>query len=473
MLAALYAVFLILFFFGLTVFVHELGHYLVARWCGLDIDAFSIGLGPALWKKKYKDTVYKIGILPFGGYVALPQMDPNGSVPVDKEGKERRLPRVSPPRKIAVAMAGVICNMILALALASIIYIVGKPSEPHETSAVVGYVDKESTAYGSGLRPGDEILRVNDRPVANWNDILTETTLGNSNVLVAYRSGADERTAVLHTVGLMGIQALEGVSWVTYCTVGKTMKGSSAEKAGLKTGDRIIEFGGQRVFSRGHLAALADEYRDQSVVARIERKMSAFTDEKEVMEMNLMPSWNESAKRALIGIQFMQFDMDVKDRVHPTPGRQIRQFSGAIFRILKALITPKEAKKAAGALGGPIAIMEAYWWAIKSSIMIAIWFSVFLNVNLAILNLLPIPILDGGHIVFSLWEWITRRPIHPKFMAVVTNIFFVLIIAAFITLSYRDVRRITDHRKAAKTMEEKRQAITDTNAVQSEAAPAE
>ena len=113
-----------------------------------------------------------------------------------------------------------------------------------------------------------------------------------------------------------------------------------------------------------------------------------------------------------------------------------------IFRLLRALVTPHEAKAASQAIGGPVAILVMYWWTVQSSFMLALWFTMMLNVNLAIINLLPIPVVDGGHIMFSLWELITRRPLSARFVNLVMNAFAGLLIGVFLLLTYRDFARM-------------------------------
>jgi RIP metalloprotease RseP len=121
----------------------------------------------------------------------------------------------------------------------------------------------------------------------------------------------------------------------------------------------------------------------------------------------------------------------------------LRHHSSAIFRFLGSLVTPKKARKAAGMVGGPVAIVTYYIGMIKASVMLAVWFTGFLNMNLAIINLLPLPVLDGGHIVFSLWEAAARRPMHARVVNALVNAFAVLIIGVFVLLSLRDLDRHT------------------------------
>ena len=181
----------LLILFGLTIFVHESGHFLVARWCGLVVDVFSIGFGPAIWKKKVGATEYKIGAIPCGGYVALPQLDPAGMSSVQgkadgEDGEPRQLPPVSAWKKILVAVSGAAGNIIMALVLASIVH---AGSSPLEQGAFVGSVETNSVAYARGMRMGDQIVAVNGQEIVSWYEYNVECVLGagSSNVVLLTR----------------------------------------------------------------------------------------------------------------------------------------------------------------------------------------------------------------------------------------------------------------------------------------------
>ena len=136
--------------FGVTIFIHELGHYLTARWLGLVVEVFSIGFGPSVWEKKVKGIRYKIGCIPFGGYVALPQLDPSGMSHIQGgEGEEEGtpLPKEAPWRKMIVSVAGAVGNMLLAVLIAWLVFWIGIPAGPSERSSVVGFVAPDSVAY--------------------------------------------------------------------------------------------------------------------------------------------------------------------------------------------------------------------------------------------------------------------------------------------------------------------------------------
>ncbi len=432
MIDIIYPLVVVVLLFALTVFVHELGHYLVARWCGLKIEVFSIGFGQAIWKTERNGIVYKIGWLPFGGYVALPQMDPSGQISESRDEEGARLPDVAPWRRILVALAGATGNVLLAVFLAYMIFWFGKPAAPHEQSGVVGYVQPESEAYAQGLRPGDVIQTVNGEPVRNWNDIMMIVALVAESVTLE----ANGKIIDLTTVDTdYGMRELPGVSMVMYCHVARVLPGSSAEAAGVRNGDRIVAFAGTPVYSPPHLIDLVSRHPEEPASLVILR-------DGDQIELEVTPAYDPEEDRALIGVGFSWMAVDYDIKVHPRPSEQIRDIASMIFRFLAALVTPATTGRAAEAVGGPVFILSALWEMGRNSFMLAIWFTCLLNINLAVLNLLPIPVLDGGHILFALWEMVTRRKVNPRVTAVLAYIFVILLISLMIFLSFRDVHRM-------------------------------
>src|SRR5215213_3571736 len=155
--------------FNLMIIVHELGHFLAARWRGLVIEKFGVWFGKPIWKKTINGVQYSLGCLPFGGFVALPQLAPmdiiEGKVDVDRE----RLPQISAFDKIIVAFAGPLFSVLLAVAFACIVWAVGHPVSEADTTTTVGYIPDESPAMKAGLRAGDKVLAVDNRPVSRFS----------------------------------------------------------------------------------------------------------------------------------------------------------------------------------------------------------------------------------------------------------------------------------------------------------------
>jgi regulator of sigma E protease len=442
-----YAIVTILFFFGLTIFVHELGHFLTARRCGMVIDVFSIGFGPALWKRRVGGVLYKIGIVPFGGYVALPQMDPTDDEIRDgKTGTVRDLPFVSPWKRAAVAVAGAAGNVALAFALAVLVWLIGKPSSPAERRCVIGYVDPEAPAHAAGLRVGDRVVAANGKPVGNWTDFITALALdgGREARVDVRREGEPEPLAL--TVGVertfLGIYLPPGVLMEELCRVAVAEPGGSAAAAGVEPGDIIQSFNGDPVYSTTHLVSLVSAQADRDVPMTVKRGTPH--EGYRTVAVIVRPRLDPALGRARIGIRFsdrhtaIEFDQFS----HPRPFAQLRDHAQPIFRFLKALTTRKQFRAAAGSVGGPVFMLSQYWIIVRESIMMTIWFTCLINVNLAILNLLPLPVLDGGHIVFSLIEIVTRRRLNAVVVRTLQQVFAVLLIGLFLFLTYRDTARL-------------------------------
>ncbi len=435
MLLALYTLIVVMLLFGLTIFIHELGHFLVARYYGMKIDAFAIGFGPAIWSKKKDGVLYKVGIIPFGGYVALPQMDPQIEENYESEDGQP-LPDVAPWKKIPVALAGAVGNIILAFLVAWIIFFIGKPSQPSERNTIVGFVMEESEEFRQGIRPGDRIITVNGSTVGNWQDILVEAALSETVHLTVEREDGTVFEATIDTTDdHMGLRSVWGIAGISYAEVLQLIPDSPAERAGLQAGDRVLEINEQPIFSPTHLSKIVSELGGQTVPITVRR-------DGEHLTFPVTPEHDDEMDRAMIGIRFNPWAVDYDAVIHPRPTELIREFSTLIFRVLGALVTPSTSGMAASALAGPVFILKSLWDMVQNSFAMALWFTCLLNVNLAILNLMPIPVLDGGHIVFSLYEVITRRRINAKFKTALMTACWFLLIFAMLYLSFRDVTRL-------------------------------
>ena len=435
MMAVLYILAMLLLF-GLSIFVHELGHFLAARACGMVADVFSIGMGKAIWKRRVGGTSFQIGWLPIGGYVALPQMDPNSFLEGAPRENQRVLPRVAPGRKIIVSVAGAAGNLAFAFLLAVVVWIAGKPASLEERNGVVGFIATNSPALALGLAVGDEIIAVDGQPVANWTQILEKTSLvagREVNLRIRPAAGGPERDLALATEkSELGLWLLPGIEGMSPCQIATVYPHSGAQAANLQSGDVILSLDGHKVYSQGHLSQLVEAAAGRPALLEYRRngeQRSALVESR----------YDEGLKRHLIGIQFNTLaDLDFAALTHPTPWAQLRGHATAIFSFLHALTTPATSGAAAGAVGGPVLILIMLWLMVKSSFILAIWFTGFLNVNLAILNLLPLPVLDGGHVVMNVWEMVTRRPAPPKLINALANVFAILFIALFLLLVFRD-----------------------------------
>jgi regulator of sigma E protease len=233
--------------------------------------------------------------------------------------------------------------------------------------------------------------------------------------------------------GEEGVRTIEGIEPAIPCLFGSVTKGSPADLAGVKSGDTALSFNGVTVLGWEHFTELVQAVEPGVPAAlTVERKG-------EMLARSIVPAYNAEYKRIMIGVQLGGSGMPWM--LYKNPVDQLKYDALAIVRVLKALVTPAEAKQAAGGLGGPIAIFSMLTMAIKMGLVNTLGLIRFLNVNLAVLNLLPIPVLDGGHIVFSLWHGITRRKVNVKIQTVLINFFAVLLIGAMLILSFNDIDR--------------------------------
>lgn len=586
--------------FGLTIFVHELGHFLVALRFGMVVEVFSLGFGPAIWKKKIRGITYKIGWIPVGGYVALPQLDPTGMATVqgsgEKEGSEgektekkaeppKEYPPTRPLYKVCVAVAGAAGNIVLALILALVVYL-NPNSVTDEGSTVLASVSTNSAAYAAGVRPGDEVLAVNGNKVRSFYEFMIECHLacGKTNqvdLLVKSTNGVStvKLPAVQDDLGIPKVQGLEPSS---LCLVHTIITDSPAYKAGIRTNDVIRNVDGVAVQSSQHFIRLLAGRAGQELPVTVQRGSSS-------LQLTLRPSTNrEYAKifaqqlrtgkdtgsiplslqgslcvvdavtkgspaekagikesdivKNVAGVRIenhLQFSevvtnylnreipivlerdgveisvtvmplmgmvdgKPVKPMVGIAPGadllgripgyeystgmgvgynspvwmqfknpfRQLKGDAEMIIRVLAGLLNPKEAGQAARGLGGPLSIFVTLWLSIQVSWLNGAGFLRFLNVNLAILNMLPLPVLDGGHVVFAMWEAVTRRKPNPKFINILVNIFASLLIALFVLLIFRDTRFIRKifFSKSSADVQYVPAPVAGTNAAPTEAA---
>lgn len=447
---------LVILMFNLMIVVHEWGHFLAGRWRGLYIDRFQIWFGKPIWKKTYNGVQYGLGSIPAGGFVSLPQMAPMESIEGKVEGDEpyKKLPPISPLDKIIVAFAGPLFSFLLAVAFAVVVWAVKKPVSEAVGTTTIGHVEKGKPADLAGIQVGDTIKTVDGQKVERflgmsksimWTIIASENKdieiefdrpgVGPMKVTVVRPEEAEERKLeggwlrqAWNYVSRRPELRTIGVGPMISPVVANFLPNSPAAASDLRKGDLIVSVDGKPVRSREDVAAVGwEEGRSYELgVVRHQREIKVAVHPR-------MPE--KDGEKPLIGIVWSQ--EGVRTLVRENPVVQVIDSFNAIVRTLKAVFSPRSDVKA-GHLSGPVGIMGTYYDLFKDpeGWRLALWFSVLLNVNLAILNLLPFPVLDGGHIVMASYEWLTRRAIPVRFLEVVQTAFVLLLLGfmAFVTL---------------------------------------
>jgi regulator of sigma E protease len=429
----------VLLIFNLLIVVHELGHFLAARWRGLVVEKFAIWFGKPIWSKTINGVEYRLGSIPAGGFVAIPQLAPMEAVEGESQTPREQLPPVKPLDKIIVAAAGPLFSFGLAFAMALIVWFVGKPQSEID-STTIGFVKEGGPAYQAGLRPGDQILTVDGKPVKHF---LSGTDS------VKWRIVRSEGQVIPMTVLREGQEVSIDCGWTKPETsswrrpalreiqigprivpgVGFVVRGSLADKAGFRADDLVTDLNGEPIFNLSDMGPIIDANRGKEVVFTVERGAESLQ-----LPMALPPPSSDGMP-VDFGIEWGRTTL-----AYPNPFHQVKDAATSIFRMVGALLSPASDVKAAH-FSGPVGIMRLYYQIFESpdGWRIALAFSVLINVNLALMNLLPFPVLDGGHITLAIIEAIRRKPISVRVLEVVQTGCALLLIGFMLYLTFYDV----------------------------------
>jgi regulator of sigma E protease len=432
LLHKIYVALVVLLFFGASVFVHEFGHYWVARLRRMRVLGFSIGFGPKIFSWRDGAGVeWAVRWIPAGGFVRLPQMITSSAI----EGSTGDdTPPASPFSKILVALAGPTMNVFFAFAVASLVWFVGLPVAVNPS--IIGYVEPGSPEAALGIREGDRIVRVDDRPVRSWQDVQRFTVLARTNRIPVQM--VRDGVAITHLLTAQVNPAfgfkLLNLDPKDHPVIDSLTSGGAAEAAGLRVGDQFISFGGVPIVGQSQLVELIRSRPGAESPVEISRGS-------ERLKLQVTPRLDPDAKVGRIGVALSPSRVLVYQlqRPGPTPWEQVNGVLEQMGDVISALSHSKETGITPKDMSGPVGIFGKLAADANVDIRLALGFIVMVNINLALLNLLPIPVLDGGHIIMALYEILTRRRVSARFQETVTAAFAVLLLSFMLYVSFFDV----------------------------------
>lgn len=514
------AIIAFIFVIGVLVFIHELGHFLVAKWSGVRVEKFSLGFGKKLFGFTRGETEYLVCMLPLGGYVKMygegvegnfivDKVDPGSNAesagfksgdrivsidglelktferwkqleaslqseplrdfefvverdgknieisakPQDLEGSdnysEKEYPRGFSTQpiinRLLIVVAGPFMNFLLPFILLPIVFMIGISVPAYlEKSPEIGQVAQGSPAAEAGFRVGDKILEIDGSKVSNWRDVNIQLQT-NPDVLLDIkvdREGEIVSIPIQAKASSDGLVAL-GFGEPVLAKVGGVIDGTPADTAELERGDRIVEIDGRPIADWIQMSSVIKESANKQLTMLIERGDSMF-------DIQITPEPLGENGAGAIGIQVYNDEIIKQYGFFEAIYNGVKEAFNMIIEVvvllvgfLYKLITGKIALGTAGkSLAGPILIAKVSGAAAETGFAQLLQFTCFISINLAVINLFPIPMLDGGHVVYLTLEAIKRKPLSQRFLEISQRVGLAVLLFIMVFAIYNDISRV-------------------------------
>ncbi|MGD2062514.1 MAG: RIP metalloprotease RseP [Nitrospirota bacterium] len=433
------------------IFVHELGHFSVAKWVGVRVERFSIGFGPALVQRRWGDTEYRLAAIPFGGYVKMFGETPDSKVP--EEDQDQSFTHQPLWARMAVVFAGPAVNIVFPVVLFAALFMAGMPV----LRPLVGEVEPDSAAAQAGIEVGDEIVAVAGEPVAGWEDVASALLDTPTPVVpMTVRRGDGEILVEVGRVVEEGEDALGDPQPVVHlgarpalpAVVGSVQAEMPAAAAGLATGDRIVAIDGRPIESWRQMALIIRSHPGEQLDLQVARDGAVF-------ETTIVPATVDNEQADLedepeqigrIGIGSGDFPPEYYGTRRLGP---VAAVSSAVDRtvdltslVVRGMVKLFQREIPAETIGGPIMIVQAAGEQAKRGVADLIFFMAVISINLGLLNLLPIPILDGGHLLIYAIEAITGRRSNQRVLEIAQQLGLAALLSLMVFASFNDVMRL-------------------------------
>jgi regulator of sigma E protease len=445
-----------LFTLGLLITVHEYGHFQVAKWCNVKVLKFSIGFGKPLWQKKLgKDrTEFVIAAIPLGGYVKLlDEQEFMGTQDYAKHDMQRALNRQSIAKRMAIVLAGSTANLLLAILLYWILFMMGVVG----MKPIIGAVTDNSIAAAASLKSGELIQKINGKEVVTWQDarwqLLNESFKGNA---IEVQALDHDQSVHVHTLNLAKLKKdrveediLTSLGMEVYqpdipARIGEVIEDSPADKAGLQTNDLVLQINQVKVAVWEDFVKEVRGKPNQALILLFERdgqKKSVTVTPEAVVE--------NDKTIGRIGASFRVEQTSLSKlfvTTHYSPVIALikaveKTWDTSVFslKMLGNMVTGQVSWKS---MSGPVTIASYAGQSANMGVKVFIAFLALISISIGVLNLLPIPVLDGGHFMYYMAEFFTGKPVSQATMITGQKIGFALLGSMMILALYNDINRL-------------------------------
>lgn len=434
---------------GILVTIHEWGHFWVARKCGVKVLRFSIGFGPALlrWQDK-KGTEYLLAAIPLGGYV---KMLGEQNVPVSAEERTFSFNEKPLWQRVFIVAAGPFVNLLFAVVVLWAVFMLGIPV----MRPVIGPVTSGGLAAEAGIRPRDEIIAINQRAVHSWEEVMLsviESAASGRTIMNIDLQPLENGTP--HTAQIVlphdwlktpradffirfGFEPYDPVPAIVL----RVSEGKPASHAGFKAGDKIIRADGQDIVNRNQFAHYIHAHPNQEVAVTVLRN----NHEKQLTVIPAQSMGPEEKPIGLIGIEFIPGSNEWDAFLMTRAWGPIESLQKAFERTWRySVLTIEMIAKMLGGdaslknIGGPVTIAKQAGHSVSMGLVSFLQFLATISVSLGVLNLLPIPVLDGGHLLFYAYEAIRRKPLSVRCQEAGYRMGFVMLMMLMVLALYND-----------------------------------
>ncbi|KAA3657788.1 MAG: RIP metalloprotease RseP [Calditrichaeota bacterium] len=416
---------------GFLVFVHEFGHYAVAKLLGVRVTVFSIGFGPKIVGFKRGETEYRIAAFPLGGYVKMAGHDPNEEL----TGATYEFASKKVWERMAIIAAGPAMNVLWAIIFIAMIFYAGIDKPLYLTDEVrIGWIENESPAAQAGMRIGDKMTKIGEENVSSWEAFYDNNLLYTQDTVVVQVERKDD----LHDLVFISNDSLRkafpllGFSPPIPAQVGRLVDGYPADKAGIRVGDVIVQINDDSIHSFYQMTRIISSGSDSTLNVKIARTGS-------ILDFAIEAKLDKNTNRYMIGIGPYQETEKIKYGVVESLKKSVETnvlmstlLGDFLRRVFKGEASGDE-------IGGPIKIAELAGEAARSGLLDVVRLMGFLSLQLGLLNLLPIPVFDGGHLFLLTIEAVMRRPLSQSSREFIQMIGLFIIVTLMVFVFYNDI----------------------------------